>query len=115
MVIVLADVASIPAWGQTGSVQGQLNSTFKGKILLLRNFYSGTDLQYDQNGVIVRGAGFGPWTLAYVGITGVTVSARSIEIVGNRFGTLFQNGKPRPVLIGKLKILITSPPSTANT
>src|SRR5713101_4220710 len=113
--IVLMYVGSIPVCGQTGSVQDQLNSTYKGKILLLRNFYSGSELQYDQNGVIVRGAGSGPWTLAYVEITGVTVSEQSIEIVGNRLGTLFQNGKPRPVLIGKLKIRISRPASNVDT
>jgi protein TonB len=111
LIIVLMWIGSIPIWGQTGSVQDQLNSTYKGKILLLRNFYSGTDLEYDQNGVIVRGGSSGPWTLAYVEITGVTVSPQSIEVVGNRLGTLFQNGKPRPVLIGKVKIHIARPVS----
>jgi hypothetical protein len=74
LVIVLISVGSIPIWGQTGNVQDQLNSTYKGKVLLLRNFYSGTDLEYDQNGILLSGASSGPWTLAYIEITGVTVS-----------------------------------------
>jgi TonB family protein len=108
-VIVLAAVASIPAWCQTGSVQDQLNSTFKGKILLLRNFYTGTDLEYDQNGILHGAASSGPWTLAYIEITSVTISTQSIEVVGNRVGMLFQNEKLGPVMIGKLKIHIAKP------
>ena len=115
LVIGLMYVGSIPIWAQTGSVQDQLNSTYKGKILLLRNFYSRTDLEYDQNGILLSGANSGPWTLAYVEITGVTVSTQSIEVVGNRLGTLFQNGKPRPVMIGKLKIHIARPVSNVDT
>jgi TonB family protein len=115
LLIVLMSVGSLPICGQTGSLQDQLNSTYKGKILLLRNFYSGTNLEYDQNGALLSGDRSGPWTLAYVEITGVTVSTQSIEVVGNRLGTLFQNEKPRPVMIGKLKINIARPVSNIGT
>ena len=115
LVIVLMCVGSIPIWGQTGSVQDQLNSTYKGKILLLRNFYSGTDLEYDQNGILLSRASSGPWTLAYVEITDVSITTQRIEVVGNRLGTLFQSEKPRPVMIGKLKIHIAKPVSNTDT
>jgi TonB family protein len=115
LIIVLILVGSIPTQGQKGSVQDQLNSTYKGKIFLLRNFYSGTHLEYDQNGMLLGGADSGPWTLAYIEITGVTISTQSIEIVGSRVGMLFQNEKLRPVLIGKLKIHIARPALNIDT
>lgn len=114
LAMVLMCVAS-PIWGQTGSLQDQLNSTYKGKILLLRNFYSGTDLEYDRNGILLTPASSGPWTLSNVEITDVRVTTQSIEVVGNRLGTLFQNKKPRPVMIGKLNIHIARPVSDTDT
>src|SRR5215468_6090592 len=101
MIVLMCAASSI--CGQTDSLQDQLNSTYKGKILLLRNFYSGTDLEYDQNGTLVSRASLGPWTLSSVEITDISVKKQSIEIEGNRLGMLFQNEKPRPVMIGKLK------------
>ena len=115
LIIVLILVGSIPIRGQTGSVQDQLNATYKGKILLLRNFYSGRHLEYDQNGMLLGGAGSAPWTLAYIEIARVTILTQSIEIVGNRVGMLFQNEKLRPVLIGKLKIRIARPALNIDT
>jgi TonB family protein len=114
LAIVLMCIAS-PMRGQIGSLQDQLNSTYKGKILLLRNFYSGTDLEYDQNGMLLTRASSGPWTLSNVEITDVRVTTQSIEVVGNRLGTLFQNEKPRPVMIGKLRMRIARPVSDTDT
>src|SRR5215470_14961834 len=57
MIVLMCAASSI--CGQTDSLQDQLNSTYKGKILLLRNFYSGTDLEYDQNGTLVSRASQG--------------------------------------------------------
>jgi hypothetical protein len=92
LVIVLMCAASIPTWGQTGTLQDQLNSIYKGKVLLLRSFYAGTDLEYDKNGILLSRASSGPWTLARVEITDVMVATQGIEVVGNRLG---QNDKPR--------------------
>ncbi len=86
---------------QTGQQLDELSSTYKGKIFLLRNFYSGTDLEYDQNYMLVRGGVAGPWTLAGVRITqmgglvcagcgfdrragGYVVSGRKTESLENR-------------------------------
>lgn len=113
LVIVLMFVAT-PIWGQTDTLQDQLSSTYKGKIFLLRNFYSGTDLEYDQDGNLLSRASSGPWTLSNVEITDVRVTMQSIEVVGNRLG-LFQNEKTRPVLIGKLKIHIARRVSYTDT
>ena len=114
LVLVLMCVAS-PVLGQTNSLQDQLNFTYKGKILLLRNFYSGTDLEYDRNGTLLSPAGSGSWTLSNVEIRDVRVTTQSIEVVGDRLGTLFQNEMARPVMIGKVKIRIARPISDADT
>lgn len=37
-------------WSQASSLQDQLNAAYDGKVLLLRNFYSGHDLRFEQNG-----------------------------------------------------------------
>ena len=96
-------------------MEAQLNTTYKSKALLLRNFYSGNDLKYDQDGKLLSSASSGSWTLPSIEIRRVAVSAQGIEIVGNRLGTLFQNEKPLPVMIGKLKIHIGRPGSNVDT
>jgi TonB family protein len=112
---VLAFASLVPAltWGQ--SVQDQLNSAYKGKVLLLRNFYSDSDLEYDQDGAPIGITTVGPWTLADMEITSVAVTARGIEITGNRVGTWFRNGKPDLARIGKLKIHVTRSVSDGDT
>lgn len=115
LVIILLCVGSLPGWCQAGNVQNQLNSAYKSKILLLRNFYSGSDLRYDQNGILTNGATPGPWTLADVEITGVTATAQEIEIVGTRLSTLYKEGKPSFVRVGTLKIHVARPVSDVDT
>jgi TonB family protein len=97
------------------SVQDQLNSAFKGKVLLVRNFYSGNDLVYDEDGAMRGDPKQGPWTLANVEITKVAVASQGIDIVGNRMGTLYKDGKPSFVRVGKLKIHVTKPISDVDT
>jgi hypothetical protein len=89
---------------QTTQTQDSINSVSEGKILLLRSFYSGTDLVYDQNGIPLNGGVPGPWTLANVKVTHVVTTAQGIEIVGDRMGAWYRSGKISFVKIGKLKI-----------
>jgi len=107
LVVLIVFAAPFSIWCQ--SVQDQLNSALKGKILLLRNFYSGNDLSYDQNGGVLSVVTQGPWTLANVEITKVAVTAQGFEITGNRMGTWYRDGKPGFVKVGKLKIRVTKP------
>src|SRR5438309_9966979 len=48
--IALIILVSIPNWSRANNLQDQLNSEYKDKNLLLRSFYSGDNLAYDQNG-----------------------------------------------------------------
>jgi TonB family protein len=115
--ILVACLASLPAWCRAPrELQDQLNSAFKGKTGLLRNFYSGSDLHYDQNGVLQDAeATRGPWTLAGVEITGVKVTAQGVEIAGNRLGVLYTDGKQSFVRLGKLKIHVEETISSVDT
>src|SRR5258707_11061559 len=115
LVILVTWVATSPVWCQTDRVANQLDSEFKGRILLLRGFYSGNDFEYDQTGVLRGTATQGPWTLANVEITKIAVTAQGIAIVGNRMGTFYKGGKPGFVEVGKLKIQVTRPNSDADT
>ncbi len=94
-------------WCQTNDLPDQLNSAYKDKTLLLRNFYSGNSLAYDENGAMLRAGSPGPWTLAGVEIKGIGITEHGIEIVANRMGTLFKDGKPDAVKIGTLKIQVS--------
>jgi TonB family protein len=117
LLILLVCLASLPAWCQgTRQLQDQLNSAFKGKVGLLRNFYSGSDLHYDQNAVLQDGeATQGPWTLAGVEITGVEVTTQGVEIAGNRLGVVYTDGKQNFVRVGKVKIHVEKPISSLDT
>lgn len=97
------------------SVQSQLNPAYKDKTLLLRGFYSGKELEYDQDGLPLGAPTRGPWTLASVKILSVTIAAPGIEITGERLGTLFGKGKPQFVKIGKLRIHVAKSISDIDT
>lgn len=101
--------------GQSGSLQDLFNGAYKGKTLLLRNFYSDSHLKYDQNGILLSGGRPGSWTLAYMEIKVVTVSTQGLEVLGNRVGAVFQNDSKRPVVIGRLQIDIARPASNMDT
>jgi len=102
-------------WCQRNRIQDDLNSEFKGKTLLLRNFYSGNELSYDQDGVVLGDPKPGSWTLANMEITKVAVTGDGIEIVGNRMGTWYRDGKPKVLRVGKLKIHVSKPISDVDT
>lgn len=107
-VLVLVFFGSVPIWGQ-GTIQDQLNSTYKGKILLLRNFYSGNDLRYDQNGRLLGTATSGSWTVANIQIRHVSVTSQGIELTGKRFGRLYNGVKHGLIEVGKVRIYLELP------
>jgi TonB family protein len=116
LVLILFSAGSVPIHSQPlSAIQSQLNLAYKGKTLLLRDFYRGDDLAYEQNGSVLGNAAQGPWTLANVRITGVTVTALGMEIVGDRLGTWYKNEKAQFVKIDKLKIHIARAISDTDT
>lgn len=115
LVTLLACVFPSPAWCQNNRVQGELNSALKGKTLLIRDFYSGNHLTYDQNGVASGDTKQGSWTLANVEITGIAVTEQGVEIAGNRMGIWYKDGQPKLDKVGKLKIHVDRPISDVDT
>jgi TonB family protein len=93
----------LPVSCQRSGLQDEINSAYKGKTLLLRNFYSGAVLEYDETGTLPGGVP-GPWTLASIEISRVGVTSQGIEIVGNRMGMWYRDGKRSLVKVGRLKI-----------
>jgi len=89
---------------QTDHLQDELNSAYKGKILLLRNFYSGDTLAYGSDGQLRSSSLEGPWTLGGVQVTDIVVAAAAIEIRGNRVGAVFMHAKLSFIKLGKLHI-----------
>lgn len=75
--------------------------------MVLRNFYSGNDLGYDQNGALRSGeVTQEPWTLAGVEITRVAVTPRGADVSGHRLGILYAHGKQGVVKLRELKVHI---------
>jgi hypothetical protein len=107
--VILICIGSHSLWCQINRVQEQLISEYKGRNLVLRNFYSGTDLLYDKHGVLVSGNAPGSWMLAAIEIRSITVAAQGIEIAGNRLGKLYEGGKPNYVKVGKVRIHLPNP------
>lgn len=96
------------AWCQ-GDIQNQINSQYKNKTLLLRNFYAGNDLKYDQNGVLQDSVKAGPWSLAAVELKTLNLTEHGVEISADRLGTLYQAGKVRLIKTGDVKIRVSGP------
>jgi TonB family protein len=104
--IVLLILVSIPIWSRANDLQDQLNSEYKGKNLLLRGFYSGDNLAYDQNGDLRVVDNPGSWTLAEVQIESISVTTLGVDILGDRLGVLYTAENPGLIKVRKLKIHI---------
>jgi len=105
-VALLMSFSPLRVWAQTDHLQDELNSAYKGKTLLLRNFYTGDTLTYGSDGQLLKPSTQGPWTLGGIEITDIVVAESGIEIKGNRMGAVFENGKLSFVKVGKLQIHI---------
>jgi TonB family protein len=80
--------------------------------LLLRNFYSRNNLEFDQDGVLRSGEVTpGPWTLAGIEITRIAVAAQGVEVLGHRLGISYASGKRDVVKLHELKIHVAKPVS----
>ncbi len=103
LLAVLIFAAFHLAWCKDG-IQDQLNSEYKNKTFLLRNFYAGSDLTYNQSGNLRTVTNEGPWTLAEVRIKGVKLSDRSLEISGERLGVFYEGGEMKMLKTDGIKL-----------
>jgi TonB family protein len=104
--IVLLILVSMPNWSRANDLQDQLNSEYKGKNLLLRSFYSGDNLAYDENGYLRVVDNPGSWTLAEVQVKSINVTTLGVDILGDRLGVLYTAENASLIKVGKLKIHI---------
>jgi len=79
-------VGVTPLCAQTsGEVEQHLRDQYKGKTLLLRNFYAGNFLRYDASGQLSRNADSGDWTVdGFVRVDNVKVSGHRLTIQAKR-------------------------------
>lgn len=90
----------------TDAADVQLNTEYKGKVFLLRDFYSGNEIDFDENGKVLASTAVGSWTLANIEIGTIEILPQAIEIKGERLGSWFTEGKIRMLKAGKIKIRI---------
>src|SRR5438270_3216705 len=102
--IALIILVSIPNWSRANNLQDQLNSEYKDKNLLLRSFYSGDNLAYDQNGDLRVVDNPGSCTLAEVQVKNISVTTLGVDIFGDRLGVLYTAGNPSLIKVSKMKI-----------
>lgn len=70
---------------QLKDVEHHLKSSYKGKILTLRSFYSGDELLYNSEGKLLTHDEIGSWTLySQVEVTDIKLRRDKLEIMANR-------------------------------
>src|SRR6476646_90645 len=66
-------------------LEKRLKLQLEGKTVVVRSFYDGNRLRYDQNGHVKGDAQSGPWTLlGYARIDGVHLKGETLNIDGER-------------------------------
>ena len=115
LLIILCLLANEAQSQTNATIDDQLRNEYRGKTLLLRGFYSGKELRFDEQGGVLDGAVAGPWTLANVKITDIVATPQEIEIKGERLGYWFKREKDLALEgAGKIKITILRPGSDAD-
>lgn len=80
--LVLA-ICSIPA--KAAGSNDDLRSKYQGKVVMLRNFYCGSDLIFNEQGVLQSGGAIGAWTLCRdIRIRDIEVKKGDLRIKGQR-------------------------------
>jgi TonB family protein len=97
-----------------GATDVQLNAEYKGKVFLLRDFYSGKEIDFDEDGKALASTAVGSWTLAKVKIGGIQMLPQSIEIKGERLGSWFTDGTIRLMKAGEITVRIARPNSATD-
>jgi TonB family protein len=85
-VVLSLAAAVVPIHLQAASeLEQHLRYQYKGKTLLLRNFYAGNSLRYDASGQLSRSAASGDWTVnAVIQVEDVKVSSHRLTIQARR-------------------------------
>lgn len=98
LVVAVSSLWSQAVHGQADAI-ATLNSKLSGKILTIRNFYSGASLSYTPTGQLVRGGPPGVWTLdGEFTFRKATVKKNRLRLEGERLGIAFQEHSLRQQL-----------------
>ncbi|MGD0922466.1 MAG: energy transducer TonB [Terriglobia bacterium] len=93
-----------------------LNATYKGKTMILRNFYRGKKLDYDAQGKLVKGGRSGPWTLcAGIEVGKVRLRPKNLTINGTRIFLIPRSKdkfEHRPDEWVSIRVEMASPPAS---
>ena len=101
---VLAMLLCLPAASDLGvrsdananEIERNLNATFQGRILILRNFYRGPRLRFDQSGDLRKGGPLGSWTVAgKVEVEKIRVKNQLLRIEGKRVLLVYDQDRKR--------------------
>ena len=108
--VLFVPIAACPQ--NAGAVESQLNAEYGGKVLMLRGFYSGKEIEFTENGTALGGQEVGSWTLANIEIRSIEILPTVLEINGERLGSWFTKGKAQTMKAGKVTIRIARPSNT---
>lgn len=86
---------SVASPGSPAVSPAEIAAPYKDKLVMLRNFYCGSDLKFDVQGRLISGGGPGAWTLCRdMRIEGVKLEDGKLKITGQRI-YLFYDSKQK--------------------
>lgn len=100
------------------ALETRAEQEYAGKVLTLRNFYSGAHLSYDADGRLLKGGSPGPWTIdAWVEIEHLKLHSTKLEVDGLRSYVVYNQKLKRfqHVSGSKIKIEVEINPDAINT
>jgi len=81
---------SMGAGADGGSLQDQVRTAYRGKVLTLRQFYDAEKLHFGTNGHLVGEATTGPWTVdGQLQVTDIHLQSGMLQIKGKRLTLVF--------------------------
>ncbi len=77
-------------------LERKLKTEYKGKVLTLRHFHTGSELRFDSGGKLLEGGPEGPWTLdGKIEVDDVRLKKDRLEIDGKRLFLAYDQAKKR--------------------
>ena len=111
--LVAVAVLSAAATGQDRQqLERQLQSDYVGKVWLIRGFYEGGDLRFDNDGKLLKGGKPSSWTLAGVEISSLRLDPGRLDIKGKRVAYAYEaehRSFKHVYRVGNVKIALETP------
>ncbi|MGH9426999.1 MAG: energy transducer TonB, partial [Terriglobia bacterium] len=107
-----------PAVESRAQIEKHIRDKFVGKLVTLRNFYTGKKLEYNEQGEAVNGRS-GIWTAdGVVQVRKVNLEEGRLEIEGKRLGVFFKEPAVKPYFLNinqNVKIALAVPLSSSSS